>query len=314
MKISLIIPCYNEEQALYPLYEALQAAMQQLQEYSFELLFIDDGSSDGTLDVLKLLAQKDERITYLSFSRNFGKEAAMYAGFCNSTGDYAAIMDADMQDPPDLLPQMLEIIQSGYDSVATRRVSRKGEPVMRSFFAKMFYKIMNRISESDIVDGARDFRLMKRSMVDSIIAMSEYNRFSKGIFGWIGFKTYWLPYENRERVAGQTKWNFWKLFRYSLDGIINFSQIPLSLASWTGIGFTFFSFIMIIFVIVRKLIWGDDVAGWPSLVCVITFLGGLQLLCLGIIGQYLSKTYLETKGRPHYIVRESNRESARRIN
>ena len=314
MKISLIIPCYNEEQALYPLYEALQAAMQQLQEYSFELLFIDDGSSDGTLDVLKLLAQKDERITYLSFSRNFGKEAAMYAGFCNSTGDYAAIMDADMQDPPDLLPQMLEIIQSGYDSVATRRVSRKGEPVMRSFFAKMFYKIMNRISESDIVDGARDFRLMKRSMVDSIIAMSEYNRFSKGIFGWIGFQTYWLPYENRERVAGQTKWNFWKLFRYSLDGIINFSQIPLSLASWTGIGFTFFSFIMIIFVIVRKLIWGDDVAGWPSLVCVITFLGGLQLLCLGIIGQYLSKTYLETKGRPHYIVRESNRESARRIN
>lgn len=314
MKISLIIPCYNEEQALYPLYEALQAAMQQLQEYSFELLFIDDGSSDGTLDVLKLLAQKDERITYLSFSRNFGKEAAMYAGFCNSTGDYAAIMDADMQDPPDLLPQMLEIIQSGYDSVATRRVSRKGEPVMRSFFAKMFYKIMNRISESDIVDEARDFRLMKRSMVDSIIAMSEYNRFSKGIFGWIGFKTYWLPYENRERVAGQTKWNFWKLFRYSLDGIINFSQIPLSLASWTGIGFTFFSFIMIIFVIVRKLIWGDDVAGWPSLVCVITFLGGLQLLCLGIIGQYLSKTYLETKGRPHYIVRESNRESARRIN
>lgn len=314
MKISLIIPCYNEEQALYPLYEALQAAMQQLQEYSFELLFIDDGSSDGTLDVLKLLAQKDERITYLSFSRNFGKEAAMYAGFCNSTGDYAAIMDADMQDPPDLLPQMLEIIQSGYDSVATRRVSRKGEPVMRSFFAKMFYKIMNRISESDIVDGARDFRLMKRSMVDSIIAMSEYNRFSKGIFGWIDFKTYWLPYENRERVAGQTKWNFWKLFRYSLDGIINFSQIPLSLASWTGIGFTFFSFIMIIFVIVRKLIWGDDVAGWPSLVCVITFLGGLQLLCLGIIGQYLSKTYLETKGRPHYIVRESNRESARRIN
>lgn len=314
MKISLIIPCYNEEQALYPLYEALQAAMQQLQEYSFELLFIDDGSSDGTLDVLKLLAQKDERITYLSFSRNFGKEAAMYAGFCNSTGDYAAIMDADMRDPPDLLPQMLEIIQSGYDSVATRRVSRKGEPVMRSFFAKMFYKIMNRISESDIVDGARDFRLMKRSMVDSIIAMSEYNRFSKGIFGWIGFKTYWLPYENRERVAGQTKWNFWKLFRYSLDGIINFSQIPLSLASWTGIGFTFFSFIMIIFVIVRKLIWGDDVAGWPSLVCVITFLGGLQLLCLGIIGQYLSKTYLETKGRPHYIVRESNRESARRIN
>ena len=314
MKISLIIPCYNEEQALYPLYEALQAAMQQLQEYSFELLFIDDGSSDGTLDVLKLLAQKDERITYLSFSRNFGKEAAMYAGFCNSTGDYAAIMDADMQDPPDLLPQMLEIIQSGYDSVATRRVSRKGEPVMRSFFAKMFYKIMNRISESDIVDGARDFRLMKRSMVDSIIAMSEYNRLSKGIFGWIGFKTYWLPYENRERVAGQTKWNFWKLFRYSLDGIINFSQIPLSLASWTGIGFTFFSFIMIIFVIVRKLIWGDDVAGWPSLVCVITFLGGLQLLCLGIIGQYLSKTYLETKGRPHYIVRESNRESARRIN
>ena len=314
MKISLIIPCYNEEQALYPLYEALQAAMQQLQEYSFELLFIDDGSSDGTLDVLKLLAQKDERITYLSFSRNFGKEAAMYAGFCNSTEDYAAIMDADMQDPPDLLPQMLEIIQSGYDSVATRRVSRKGEPVKRSFFAKMFYKIMNRISESDIVDGARDFRLMKRSMVDSIIAMSEYNRFSKGIFGWIGFKTYWLPYENRERVAGQTKWNFWKLFRYSLDGIINFSQIPLSLASWTGIGFTFFSFIMIIFVIVRKLIWGDDVAGWPSLVCVITFLGGLQLLCLGIIGQYLSKTYLETKGRPHYIVRESNRESARRIN
>lgn len=314
MKISLIIPCYNEEMALPALYTSLKNVMEQLSEYQFELLFVDDGSSDATLKILKAFSAENPYVTYLSFSRNFGKEAAMYAGFCNVTGDFIAIIDADMQDPPELLPEMIEIIQSGYDSVATRRVSRQGEPIIRSLFAKLFYKIMNRISESDIVDGARDFRLMKRSMVDSIIAISEYNRFSKGIFGWLGFKTYWLPYENRERVAGETKWNFWKLFKYSLDGIINFSQIPLSLASWTGIGFTFFSFVMIVFVIVRKIVWGDKVAGWPSLICVITFLGGIQLLCLGIIGQYLSKTYLETKKRPHYIVKETNQETVKKVN
>ena len=278
-----------------------------LKNYKFEYLFVNDGSKDNTLNILKDLAKKDDRVIYLSLSRNFGKESAMYAGFCNAKGDYITTMDADMQDPPSLLPKMLEIIESGeYDSVATRRVSRKGEPPIRSFFARLFYKIINRISDADIVDGARDYRLMKREMVDAIIAMGEYNRFSKGIFGWIGFKTYWMQYENIERVAGETKWSFWKLFKYSLDGIINFSQAPLSVASWSGIILTLFSFIFIIFVIVRKIIFGDPVAGWPSLVCIITFIGGIQLFCMGIIGQYLSKTYLEVKKRPHYIIGETN--------
>lgn len=305
--VSIIIPCYNEEPTLNILYNALTQMSDSLKEYKFEYLFVNDGSKDNTLNILKELAKNDERVIYLSLSRNFGKEAAMYAGFCNAKGDYITTMDADMQDPPSLLPKMLEIIESGeYDSVATRRVSRKGEPPIRSFFARLFYKIINKISDADIVDGARDYRLMKREMVDAIISMGEYNRFSKGIFGWIGFKTYWMQYENIERVAGETKWSFWKLFKYSLDGIINFSQAPLSVASWSGIILTLFSFIFIIFVIVRKIIFGDPVAGWPSLVCIITFIGGIQLFCMGIIGQYLSKTYLEVKKRPHYIIGETN--------
>ena len=238
----------------------------------------------------------------------------MYAGFCNAKGDYVAVMDADMQDPPALLPQMLEILESGeYDSVATRRVSRVGEPRIRSWFARKFYQLINKISDADVVDGARDFRLMKREMVDAILSMSEYNRFSKGIFGWIGFKTYWLPYENVERIAGETKWSFWKLFKYAIDGIINFSQAPLAIASWFGILMTGFSFIMLGFVFLRRIIFGDPVAGWASTICVIVFIGGIQLFCLGIIGQYLAKTYLEVKKRPHYIVSETNRDDVKKV-
>lgn len=239
----------------------------------------------------------------------------MYAGLCNAKGDYAAVMDADMQDPPSLLPQMLAILESGEcDSVATRRVTREGEPPIRSFFARMFYKLINRISDADVVDGARDFRLMKREMVQAIVAMGEYNRFSKGIFGWIGFRTRWLPYQNVERVAGETKWSFWKLFKYSIDGIVNFSQAPLAIASYMGLLFTLVAFLSMAFVIVRRLLFGDPVAGWASQVCIALFIGGVQLLCMGIIGQYLAKTYMEVKRRPHYIIGETNDEDARRVN
>lgn len=313
-KISLIIPCFNEEEALEILYEELKKVTNQMNTYEFEFLFIDDGSKDKTLDVLKGIATKDARVIYLSFSKNFGKEAAMYAGFCNATGDYVSVMDADMQDPPSLLPEMMSYLESGeYDSVATRRVSRIGEPKIRSFFARQFYKIINKISDADIVDGARDFRLMKREMVDAIVEMGERNRFSKGIFGWIGFKTKWLPFENVERVAGETKWNFWSLFKYSLDGIFNFSQVPLQFASFTGIVFTFVSIVATIVIMLRKWIWRDPVAGWPSLVCIITFLGGIQLFCMGIMGQYLAKTYLEVKRRPHFIVGETNNDKIKKI-
>lgn len=307
-KISLIIPCFNEEEVLGILYDELNKVTNQMNGYEFEFLFIDDGSKDKTLSVLKDFSEKDDRVVYLSFSKNFGKEAAMYAGFCNATGEYVAVMDADMQDPPSLLPEMMTYLESGeYDSVATRRVSRQGEPKIRSFFARKFYKLINRISDADIVDGARDFRLMKREMVDAIVAIGEQNRFSKGIFGWIGFKTKWLPFENVERAAGETKWNFWGLFKYSLDGIFNFSQAPLQIASFIGLLFTFISFIAIIFIMVRKFIWGDPVEGWPSLACIITFIGGVQLFCMGIMGQYLAKIYVEVKKRPHYIVAETNK-------
>lgn len=313
MKISLIVPCYNEQEALPIFFDEVVKVLAQM-ACEYELIFVNDGSKDRTLDILRELAKKDERLTYLSFSRNFGKEAAMYAGFCNAHGDYVAVMDADMQDPPALLPQMVELLESGeYDSVATRRVSREGEPPIRSWFARMFYKIINKISDADIVDGARDFRLMKRSMVDAIVEMSEYNRFSKGIFGWIGFRTYWLPYENVNRVAGETKWNFWKLFKYAIDGVINFSQAPLSVASWFGMFMTFVSFVAVIFIVVRKLVFGDPVDGWASTVCIITLIGGIQLFCMGIMGQYIAKTYMEVKKRPHYIVAESNREDANQI-
>jgi glucosyltransferase len=311
--LSLIIPCYNEEESV-PLFYAEAIKVLSGMNCSYELIFVNDGSRDKTLDILKDIAASDRHVIYLSFSRNFGKEAAMYAGFCNAKGDYVAVMDADLQDPPELLPQMLEILETGeYDSVATRRVNRTGEPPVRSWFARKFYKIINKISDADLVDGARDFRLMKRDMVDSIIAMSEYNRFSKGIFGWIGFRTYWLPYENRDRVAGETKWSFWKLFKYAIDGIINFSQVPLSIASWGGIVMTFVAFVMLIFIIVRRLVFGDPVAGWASTICVIIFIGGVQLFCLGIMGQYIAKTYLETKHRPHYIISETNKENVEKI-
>jgi glycosyltransferase involved in cell wall biosynthesis len=311
--LTLIVPCYNEQDALPLFYEEVTKVMEGM-KMAYELIFVNDGSTDQTLHILTELGSADEHVKYLSFSRNFGKEAAMYAGFSHAKGDYVAVMDADMQDPPSLLPQMLEILAQGeYDSVATRRVSREGEPPIRSWFARKFYKIINRISDADIVDGARDFRLMKREMVDAIVAMGEYNRFSKGIFGWIGFRTYWLPYKNVERVAGETKWNFWKLFKYAIDGIINFSQAPLSISSWLGMFMTLVSFFMIIFIVVRKLIMGDPVAGWASQICVIIFIGGIQLFCIGIMGQYIAKTYMETKKRPHYIVSESNIEHIKRI-
>lgn len=312
--ITLIIPCYNEEEALSFLYEELNKVSLQMDKYDFEFLFINDGSNDGTINELRQMAENDNRVVYISFSRNFGKESAMYAGFCNAKGEYVAVLDADMQDPPSLLPDMMKYIESGeYDSVATRRTSRKGEPKIRSFCARQFYKLINKISDTDIVDGARDFRLMKREMVDAIIEVSEQNRFSKGIYGWIGFKTKWISFENVERVAGETRWSFWGLLKYSIDGIVNFSQTPLSIASFVGLFFTLVAFIAVIFIMVRKFIWGDPVSGWPSLVCIITFIGGIQLFCMGIIGQYLSKTYLEVKKRPHYIIGETNRKDINKI-
>ena len=307
MLLSLIVPCYNEQDAIPIFYKEAKRVLEDMR-VDYELLFINDGSKDHTLEILQELAGKDDSVYYLSFSRNFGKEAAMYAGFCNVKGDYAAVMDVDLQDPPDMLPQMLDIILTGeYDSVATCRTTRKGEPPIRSWFAKRFYQMINRISDADIVDGARDFRLMKRAMVDTIVSMGEYNRFSKGIFGWIGFRTYWLAYENVNRVAGETKWNFWKLFRYAVDGVISFSQVPLNIASWFGMLMTMVSFLAVIVIALRRLIWGDPVAGWASIVCIMTFIGGIQLFCMGIMGQYISKIYMEVKRRPHYIVAESNR-------
>ena len=273
--ISIIVPCYNEEEALPIFYQECSSVLSSINE-AYELLFVNDGSKDGTLSILKELSETDACVRYLSFSRNFGTESAMFAGFCNAKGDYVAVMDADMQDPPSLLPQMLEILRTGeYDSVATRRVDRAGEPPLRSWFARQFYQLINRISDADIVDGARDFRLMRREMVDAILSMSEYNRFSKGIFGWVGFRTYWLPYENVERVAGQTKWSFWKLFKYAVDGIINFSQTPLSAMFWFGMGMVAISILVLIFLVVRRAVFGDPVAGWASTICVIIFIGGM---------------------------------------
>ena len=313
--ISVIVPCYNEQEALpFFLKEIKRVAGEMSVSYgcSFEILFVNDGSRDNTLSILREAAREDSRIRYVSFSRNFGKESAIYAGFQACTGDFAAVMDADMQDPPSLLPQMWEILQTGeYDSVATRRVSRKGEPPIRSFFARCFYKLINRISDADIVDGARDFRLMTRQMVDAILSMSEYNRFSKGIFGWVGFRTKWLPYENVERVAGETKWSFWKLFLYSLEGITAFSTAPLAIASVVGVLFCLVAFLFICVVLFKTLAFGDPVGGWPSTMCVILFLGGIQLFCIGILGQYLAKTYLETKRRPIYLVQETSEDLRR---
>lgn len=308
-KISVVVPCYNEEQALPHFIVEIQRIAAQMKEKQVELeiLLVNDGSRDGTLTLLREYAARYENVRYLSFSRNFGKEAAMYAGLEHARGDYVAMMDADMQDPPSLLPQMYDILQTGeYDSVATRRVSRKGEPPIRSFFARMFYKIINRISDADIVDGARDYRLMSRPMVDAILSMKEYNRFSKGIFGWVGFRTHWLPYENVERVAGETKWSFFKLFRYSLEGIVAFSTAPLAIASVVGVLVCLAAVIALVVVLAKTLVFGDPVSGWPSTICIILFLGGIQLLTTGIIGQYLAKTYLETKKRPIYLLAETS--------
>ena len=308
-KITLIVPCYNEEEALPYFYREATGILGGM-NIEYEFLFVNDGSSDKTLDILKDIAKKDTHVKYLSFSRNFGKESAMYAGFCNADGDYVAVMDADMQDPPSLLPQMVEILENReYDSVATRRVSRQGEPIIRSWFARQFYKIINKISDADIVDGARDFRLMKKEMVCAIVSMSEYNRFSKGIFGWIGFRTYWLPYENVERVAGETKWNFWKLLKYAIEGITNFSHAPLEMASGFGILMTGISLIALLFLVIRRLLFGDPVDGWASQVCITIFIGGIQLFCIGIMGHYVGKTYTETKKRPHYIISETNKDN-----
>ena len=305
--ISLIIPCYNEEAGLGILYKALTEVSAKMSEYDFEYLFINDGSKDSTLDLITEFADGDPRVKYISFSRNFGKEAAMYAGFCNAKGDYVTVRDSDMQDPPSLLPQMVEILEQGeYDSVATRRVTRAGEPPIRSFFARAFYKIINRISDANVVDGARDFRLMRREMVDTIVSMGEANRFSKGIFGWIGFKTYWLSYENVERAAGETKWSFWKLFKYAIDGMVNFSQAPLMISAWVGFFFVLVSLLAIVFVFVRKLVYGGSVEGWASLVCIMLFIAGVQLFCMGVMGSYLAKIYQESKHRPHYIVGKTN--------
>ena len=305
-KLTMVVPAYNEEEALPIFYAEASRVEKELPGVEIEYLFIDDGSSDGTLEVLRDLHKKDARVRYVSFSRNFGKEAAIYAGLQNARGDYVACMDADLQDPPALLPEMLRVIEEeGYDCVGSRRVTRKGEPPIRSFFARMFYRIMNKISSADIVDGARDFQLMNRKVVNAILSMGEYNRFSKGIFGWVGFRKKWLEYENIERSAGETKWSFWKLFLYALDGIVAFSTAPLVMASVMGMVFCLVAFVAIIFIIIRTVLFGDPTSGWPSMVCIIMFIAGVQLLCMGILGQYMAKTYLETKKRPLYLVEET---------
>ena len=316
MLLSVIVPCYNEEAALPYFRSEIQKTADILREkYDLrtEVLFVDDGSRDGTLALLRQYAREDPRVRYVSFSRNFGKEAAMYAGLENAGGDYAVIMDADMQDPPSLLPVMYEAVRDGgYDCAATRRVTRAGEPPIRSFFARVFYKIINKISRLDIVDGARDYRLMARRVVDVILSMGEYNRFSKGIYGWVGFRTKWIPYENVERVAGETKWSFWKLLLYAFEGIIAFSTAPLAISSLIGILFCIASLIWLLFIVVKTLIYGDPVAGFPTLACLLLLTGGSIQLSLGIIGQYLAKTYLETKKRPIYITAETEKEGAGR--
>ena len=309
--LTAVIPCYNEEQAIPLFYEEICRAINQFNkrfpEVEFELLFIDDGSEDQTLRILKKFRNEDKRVRYVSFSRNFGKEAAIFAGLEKSKGDYVVIMDADLQDPPKLLEEMYSaVVEEGYDSAATRRSTRKGEPVIRSFFARCFYKIINKMSKTDIVDGARDYRIMSRTMVDAILSMKEYNRFTKGIYGWVGFKTKWIEYENIERIAGETKWSFWKLFLYSLEGIVAFSTTPLALAMALGFLFCFAAFVIILLIVIRTLVFGDPTNGWPSMVCIMVFIGGIQLFSIGIVGQYLSKTYLETKQRPIYIAREES--------
>ena len=307
MSISIVVPCFNEQEALPFFYKEFKSLTTKMSYEDFELIFVDDGSRDKTLDTIKDIAKNDTRIKYISFSRNFGKEAAILAGLEHSKGDYVALMDADLQDPPAILPEMYEALTvEGFDSAATRRVTRKGEPPIRSFFARMFYKIMNKISKAELVDGARDYRLMNRRFVDALLSMKEYNRFTKGLFGWVGFKTKWIEFENVERVAGETKWSFWKLLAYAIEGIVAFSTAPLVIATIIGLLFCLLSFAGTAFIVVRKFIFGDPVQGWASTISVLLSIGGVQLLCTGILGQYLAKTYLETKHRPVYIVGESN--------
>lgn len=303
-KISIIVPCYNEEEAI-PIF--CGEIKNVLKNYEYEVVFVDDGSKDNTLKVLKEKSNENSSIKYISLSRNFGKESAMFAGLENADGEYVVVMDVDLQDPPRLLPEMYSILQSDeFDCVRTRRTTRKGEPIIRSFFANMFYKLINKFSKVKIVNGARDFIMMKRSMADAILALPEYNRFSKGLFSWVGFNTKWLEYENEKRSAGQTKWSFWKLFLYSIEGIVSFTTAPLAIATFMGLLFCLISLLLIIFIFVKTIIWGDQTSGWPSLVCIISLIGGIQLFCLGIIGEYISKMYLESKNRPIYIIREKN--------
>lgn len=310
--ISIVVPCYNEAAALPLFYQEALKTINTLPNYKFEFIFVDDGSRDNTLEVMKSLAEHDPRVFYVSFSRNFGKEAALLAGLEAATGDLIATMDADCQDPPSLLPELLRYVDptdsaaERWDCAATRRVTRKGEPPIRSFCARIFYKLINRMSKVEMVDGARDYRLMTRQVVDAILSCREYNRYSKGLWGFVGFKTKWVEYENIQRVAGETKWSFWKLFKYAIEGIVAFSTVPLTLAAFFGILFCLIAFIIIVVVIIKTLAFGDSAAGWPSLVCIIMFVSGVQLFFLGVIGEYLAKTYLETKHRPHYITRETN--------
>ena len=307
--LTIVVPCYNEEAALPLFYDEISRTIDDFKntepDLSFELLFIDDGSKDRTIEIIKELRAGDERVHDVSFSRNFGKEAGIYAGLENAAGDYVVIMDADLQDPPSLLPEMYAAVtREGYDTAATRRVTRQGEPPVRSFFARQFYKIMNSVTDLEIMDGARDYRIMTRTMVNAVLGMKEYNRFTKGIYSWVGFKTKWIDYENRERVAGETKWNFWKLLLYSIEGFVGFTTAPLTIAVVIGLFFTLAAFIMIVFIIIRTLIYGDPTSGWPSMICIMVFMGGVQLFCIGLVGEYLAKTYLETKNRPIYIARE----------
>lgn len=304
--LSVIVPCYNEEESIEDFYTELMKnkGFFDEKELELEILYVDDGSKDGTVAEVKKLLEKDGRVHLISFSRNFGKEAAIYAGLQNASGDYVVVMDVDLQDPPSLLPEMFRYMEEGYDSVATRRVTRKGEPMLRSFFARMFYRLMRKISSTEIVDGARDYRLMTRQVADAILSMKEYNRFTKGIYGWVGFQTKWLEFENVERKKGETKWSFWKLLLYSLEGIVSFSTAPATFAAVMGVLFCILAFLLIFVIVIRTALFGDPVAGWPSLVCIISLVSGVQLFCLGIVGQYVSKTYLEVKNRPIYIVKE----------
>jgi len=305
--ISIVVPCFNEEEALPFFYKEFVKLKKTMDYVHFELLLVNDGSSDHTLSVMKSLAKESSDVKYISFSRNFGKESALYAGLQHAKGDFVVFMDADLQDPPALLPEMYKAVtEEGYDSVATRRVTRKGEPPIRSFFARLFYRMMNKISKTEVVDGARDYRLMNRKFVDALLKLAEYNRFSKGLFGWVGFKTKWIPFENVERVAGETKWSFWKLLIYAIDGIVAFSTVPLTISTIIGLICCILSFVGTVFIIGRKLIWGDPVQGWASMACLVLIVGGIQMLCTGILGQYLAKTYLETKHRPIYIIDENN--------